>query len=206
MTLAVATPPSSAPMRMTIEEFDLLPDRKRYELVHGIKVERKVGTESDLIGATIAFVLQNFNRVAKLGYVFGENDYAYDPVDRNHFRRPDVSFVAKTRFPGGKIPTARARFAPDLAVEVISPFDLAADVNEKVTEYKRARVRLIWVVFPSSRMVDVYCSDGRVYGLDIDQTITGEDVLPGFSSRVAEFFPEILGDTSDSTPAAQNPQ
>jgi len=190
MTLATHDLEPRVTLRMTIEEFDQLPDRTQYELVHGELVERRMGTESDWIGATIAYILETFNRRTGLGYVFGEADYALDPSDRHHFRRPDASFVLASRFPDGKLPLTRARLAPDLAVEVISPNDLAGEMNEKIKEYKRLGVRLIWVVFPASRTVDVYCADGRVYTLEEDQPISGEDVLPGFTSPVTDFFPK----------------
>jgi Uma2 family endonuclease len=75
-------------------------------------------------------------------------------------------------------------------VEVLSPSDSRRRVAEKVAEYLASGSRLVWVVDPEDRNVTVYreATEGRP--LWEDATITGEDVLPGFACRVAEFFVE----------------
>ena len=81
---------------------------------------------------------------------------------------------------------------PDLIVEVVSPRDRAEDVQNKSAEYIAAGVPLVWVVYPKTRTVMVYrqpsAAAGPVGKLSANDTISGEDVIPGFACRVAEFF------------------
>ena len=65
-------------------------------------------------------------------------------------------------------------------------------MDEKVAEYRAAGVPLVWVVWPQSRTVMVYrplsSPLGRTSLLTDGDAISGEDVLPGFSCAVKEFF------------------
>lgn len=82
--------------------------------------------------------------------------------------------------------------APDLAVEVVSPNDTAEEVDAKVMEWLNAGVPLVWVVSPGVRKVRVQrprnAALGPISMLGEEDAISGEDVLPGFSCRVSEFF------------------
>ena len=80
--------------------------------------------------------------------------------------------------------------APDLAVEVVSPTDLAEELMDKVAEYFQAGVRLVWVVYPRLRLIHVYESLTQVRGLTAADELDGGAVLPGFRTPVAALFPE----------------
>jgi Uma2 family endonuclease len=55
--------------------------------------------------------------------------------------------------------------------------------------YLALNVRLIWIVDPEDRSVTVYRPGHPVVVLGENDTLTGEDVLPGFTCRVGELFP-----------------
>ena len=61
-----------------------------------------------------------------------------------------------------------------------------------MAEYLKVGVRLVWVVHPPTRTVRIHrpssAAGGAVSQLTGDETISGEEVLPGFSCKVAEFF------------------
>ena len=80
------------------------------------------------------------------------------------------------------------RSPPDLAVEVVSPNDEAEALETNLDEYLRAGVRLIWFVYPLTKNVWAYKSDGTAKLYRIADTLTGEDVLPGFTANVSELF------------------
>ncbi len=80
-------------------------------------------------------------------------------------------------------------FAPDLAVEVVSPGDSASETRDKVDLYRAAGTRLIWVIYPSLRKVDVYLPDGTSYQVAEEGTLDGGDVLPGLQIPVSRLFP-----------------
>jgi Uma2 family endonuclease len=100
----------------------------------------------------------------------------------------DVSFWSKERLP--EAPEGYVEVAPDLAVEVLSPEDRFSRLQRKIVEYLSRGVRLLWVIDPQDRSVGIYRPDQplpRV--LSENETLSGEDVVPGFSCLVRELFP-----------------
>ena len=78
--------------------------------------------------------------------------------------------------------------APDLAVEVLSPSDRIADALAKIAMYLDAGVRLVWLVDPASQTVTIFRPDAIPTKLDADDTLDGDEVLPGFTLPIAEIF------------------
>jgi Uma2 family endonuclease len=104
------------------------------------------------------------------------------PEDANRKRRPDVAFVSVDRWPLDRpmSPTDEAwDVVPDLAVEVMSPTNLAEFLLGKVAEYFRAGVRLVWVVYPLTRCIHVYEGWNRIRVVTEADILDGGDVLPG---------------------------
>jgi len=103
-------------------------------------------------------------------------------------RGPDVSYWSVARLPLDLEPVGYPEIAPDLCVEVLSPSNRFARILEKLREYFARGVRMVWVVDPEDRTVAVYRSpdEGRIF--HESATLSGDDVLPGFSCRVAELF------------------
>lgn len=79
--------------------------------------------------------------------------------DLDVVRAPDAAFVASDRIPKTGVPVGYWPFAPDLAVEVVSPSDRLADVHAEIVDYLAAGTRLVWRVEPEIRMVHVYRAD-----------------------------------------------
>jgi Uma2 family endonuclease len=104
-------------------------------------------------------------------------------------RFPDGSFVRRGRLPHDVPPRGHVRIVPDLLIEVVSPNDLAWEVEVKVTEYLRAGVPLLWVFYPDTRTVWVYRASAQVTHLGLEDTLSGEEVVPGFTCPVVEVFP-----------------
>ena len=96
--------------------------------------------------------------------------------------------VRSERLAGFDPQTGYIPFAPDLAVEVISPNDTAYAVGEKIEEYLTNGFNLIWVVQPNIKTVTIYRGDGSVAVLHERDEITGEGALASFRCKVAEFF------------------
>lgn len=100
--------------------------------------------------------------------------------------KPDIAFLSN-----GRIPEDRRKASPvppDLAVEVVSPSDALDRVEEKAFAYLEAGTRMVWVLKPISRTVTVYRSRTDIKLLTCNDTLTGEDVVEGFSCQVAQFF------------------
>lgn len=82
-------------------------------------------------------------------------------------------------------------FAPDLAVEIVSPNDRAYEIYDKVRQYLEGGTRLVWVVWPRHRSLTVFTSDGTVGELREGDKLDGGDMIPGFGVQVAEIFSAV---------------
>lgn len=103
--------------------------------------------------------------------------------------KPDASFVSFQRLTAtDKFPKGYLKLAPDLAVEVVTPNDLADEVDQKINDYLTAGVRLVWEVHPTSHTVTVHRADDSVVRWRETDFLDGENILPGFQCRVADLF------------------
>ena len=75
-------------------------------------------------------------------------------------RRPDVSFIRRGRLPGDVSPDGWIKIPPDLAVEVVSPNDVVEELEEKLEDYQKAGIPLVWVIYPKRRKARVFRLDG----------------------------------------------
>ena len=80
------------------------------------------------------------------------------------------------------------RIAPDLAIEIVSPSNRSRDLLDKVHQFLDAGSRLVWVVNPIRKTVTVYRSRANVTVLGIEDTLDGDDVLPGFAVPLSRLF------------------
>jgi Uma2 family endonuclease len=144
------------------------------------------------IASSLARKLGNFAEANNLGEAVHEVLFRL-PLERDRNRRPDAAFVSYQRWPKDRpMPIGGNAWdvAPDLAVEVISPTDLAEELFDKTAEYFQAGVRLVWHVYPRLRFVQVYESLTFARGLTAADELDGGAVLPGFRIPVAALFPE----------------
>ena len=81
-----------------------------------------------------------------------------------------------------------AEVPPDLVVEVVSPTDSVRGTNDKARMWLDAGVRLVWVIWPETRMTEVHRPAQSVTTLRETDTLTGEDILPQFTVPVADIF------------------
>jgi Uma2 family endonuclease len=162
-----------------------------YELVNGRLVEHHMGAEAGLVSGDLFAALRDYAHATGIGWALppaGDFSYRY-PGSSKTARKPDVSFVLRSRVPGGRVPKGDFHLVPDLAVEVVSPHDTVYALDEKVEEYLRVGVRLVWVVNPDTRTVLVHRPDGTVTKIRDSGELVGEDVLPGFRCAVTTFLP-----------------
>jgi Uma2 family endonuclease len=107
--------------------------------------------------------------------------------DPDTVRAPDVGLVLSERDPGDSV-KGYYPGPPDLAVEVLSPDDRAGEVLAKVRDWLQAGGRRVWVIDPQTRTVSVYRSASQIVVLSDSDTLSDEDLLPGFHLPVAEIF------------------
>ena len=180
---------NAIPAVMEPEDLLRMPDGDHYELIDGKPKEKQMGAESDHIALRLASLLDQFCLRSKCGLVFGsQTGYRCFPGKPKLVRKPDASFVAAGRLPDDKTPKGDIPLAPDLAVEVVSPNDTYEEVAVKVAEFKSANVKLIWVISPETKTVLIRRLDGSCAEVGETGTLSGEDVLPGFTCAVADLF------------------
>lgn len=175
----------------TDEEFMALPEDGRYELVHGELVKMgNSGMEHGGIGSFLGGSLSLYVRSNKLG-VICDSSTAFTMQTGNK-RSPDVSFIAKERLQGVKrLPKGYFQGSPDLAVEILSPSNTVEEIHDKIVEFFENGTRIVWVIHPDEQYVLVYHNPSPDRLLRLEDSLDGEDVVPGFSLGVAELFAEL---------------
>jgi Uma2 family endonuclease len=173
---------------ITDDELLQLPkDGNKYEVVDGeLVVSPGAGYPHEAIVAELLTRLRSFANERRLGEVLPSNLLYVLPSGNR--RGPDISFVAAERATALSRETVFPKFAPDLAVEVLSPSDSPRRVQDKVGEYLEAGVRLVWVIDPENRRAVIYRALSSVDRIDPSGELDGEDVLPGFRCPLTDLF------------------
>lgn len=179
----------------TATEADLLERRERRmglpcELIDGVLVEKAMGLFESFIALEIAFLIHEFLDVNDLGIVVGEA--AMMRMLPGIVRAPDVSFIHWDKLPGRLTPAEPIpALYPDLAIEVLSQSNTAAEMERKLGHYFLAGVRLVWQIDPAMRTVSVHSPAGSETTLTDADTLDGGDVLPGLAIPVAALFRRV---------------
>ena len=168
---------------ITLEEF-LENDFEGYEYVKGELVPMAAAAiVHGEIGSNVHFLLTSHVRENKLGRLYIA-ETTFQLGDR--VVKPDIAFVSTERLSEDKLKGFSV--APDLAIEIVSPTDKHYDVTEKALAYLKAGTRLVWVIEPIMKTVMVYRSEIDFTLLNFEDTLTGEDVVEGFTCPVAQLF------------------
>lgn len=177
---------------LTAEEFARLPqpeDGSQQELVKGVVVTMPPPSfYHGLCCNRIGRKLGNFVDEGRLGFVTNNDSGVILARAPDTVRGPDLAFWRRERMPEPQR-TGYPDIAPDLVVEVLSPSDVFPQILRKVQQYLRAGTQEVWVVVPEDRSVTV-CRPGQEQViLGNGETLSGGEVLPGFSCPVGELFP-----------------
>lgn len=175
------------------EFFELLGDEAEdYELIGGKIVPREKpgpGAEHGEIINKLGFHLELYaNRNgSKHGRIFSASACLLGRPQGSNWVIPDISYVLSDRLPAkfsGPLPVA-----PDLVVEVNSPSDNLERMRNKIDEYLREGVRMVWSIYPLDKYVLVYQPDQtkQTY-YDMDAELDGGSVLPGFKLPIKVLF------------------
>lgn len=179
-------------MLMTAEEFLVYPLDTKAELVRGeLRMIPPPGGQHGRVATNVVQLLSFFTKPRGIGMVFADGvGYELRPLPHT-VRVPDASFVRAGRIPAAGIGPGFLPFAPDIAVEVLSPSDAASDLDEKVDDYLVSGTSLVWIIDPVRRSVTVIAADAPQRTLRENDTMSGGNVLPEFSCKVAEIFEGI---------------
>ena len=161
----------------------------RGELIRGVLCETMpTGHEHGKIVTKLVIRLGNFVEPRELGTLVASDSGVWLERDPDTVREPDIAFTSAGKIPVHARITGYAEVAPDLVVEVASPSDSRREVHDKAHMWLGHGVRLVWVVHPETRTVDVHRPGHAVATLGDQEALDGLDVLPGFTCEVRAVF------------------
>ena len=171
---------------LTAEDLSELPDD--YELYEGVPRGVAAAPDSSAIAAHCTFLLGVAVTPRRRGVVFGADASFRLARDPDTVFLPDVAFVRAERITSRDDLTYPFEGPPDLAVEVRSPSDRVAYMDQKMHRYLTAGTLLGWAIDPLRRIVTVYRPGEVPVVLHGTDTLTAGDLIPDFSVLVDDVF------------------
>ena len=175
---------------VSVPEVPVGEDEPLFEVVGGVKVYKPMSVLAQYVGSRICRKIGNHLDDQGLpDYAITETYVICFDWDPTLKRKPDVAYFRPEQFPDGLPPVGEAAVPPAWVVEVLSPNDLAETLDDKIAEYFRAGVELVWVAQPKTPKITALQPDGTAHVYAAGDTITAAPVLPKFSAKVADLFP-----------------
>lgn len=146
-----------------------------------IELMSLTGGESGRRNSELTTDLTIWNRQHRLGQVFDSSTGFRLPTGA--VRSPDAAWVSQAAWEA-LTPEQRRKhvpLCPDFAVELLSETDSISDIVVKMQEYLNNGLRLGWLIDPKTATARVFRADGSVDVKSFADTLSGEDVLPGFA-------------------------
>ncbi|KKI99572.1 Uma2 family endonuclease [Prochlorothrix hollandica] len=139
------------------------------------------GSESGYYNANLSGQLWYWNNQTQTGYTFDSSSGFTLP--NGAIRSPDAAWIEKSRWDAIPIGQRRkfAPLCPDFVIELQSPTDELSPLQAKLQEYLDNGTRLGWLIAPDRQTVYCYQPDRGVQILQRPPSLSGADVLPGFT-------------------------
>ncbi|AQG81083.1 Uma2 family endonuclease [Spirosoma montaniterrae] len=153
-----------------------------------IYINMPTGIEGSFRNFDIGMEVGLWNRQTKLGRVSDSNG-GYTLPDTS-MRAPDVAWVSHERL-ATVSPDDLKKFAhvcPDFVIELASESDDLVHLKKKMSQYIKNGVRLGWLIDPFGKQTLVYRPGQETTTMLFVDTLTGEDVLPGFTLRLSDLL------------------
>jgi Uma2 family endonuclease len=171
---------------MTAQQFGQMhtAETEDYELVEGELVPLSSATPLHAkVRRRAERLIETYFERNPIGEVFGEVDCG---LSDHAVRRPDLSIFLGERANEIDLNAIPVPFAPDIAVEVLSPSETAIEVNRKALDYLAAGTHEVWLVDNMNGEVFVQTDGGMrlLRGKDLLES----PLLPGFSHPVADIL------------------
>ena len=161
----------------------------RGELIRGVLCETMpTGMEHGEIVMRLGAALLRYLQPRRLGRLMASDSGVWLERDPDTVREPDIAYFSAETSPLDERVTGYAEVAPDLVVEITSPGDGRREINGKARMWLKFGARLVWVVHPERRTVDVHRASHAVVTLSDANSLDGLDVLPGFTCQVWAVF------------------
>jgi Uma2 family endonuclease len=162
-------------------------DKRIYELVNGTLVEKPMGSPESLMGGFIHAKMLLHSLEHDLGRVLPGDGFLR--VVAGNVRSPDVSFFSWKTLGDDEFPAdAVCPFAPDLAVEVLSPSNTELEMAVKRTELFASGTRMMWIIDPAGQSASIYTSPSRFQIISGTDYLDAQRIMPGFRIALHEIF------------------
>ncbi|MGK7956271.1 MAG: Uma2 family endonuclease [Crocosphaera sp.] len=128
-----------------------------------------------------------WNRQTKLGKVFSSSTVFILPNGGK--RSPDVAWISNERWNKLTLEEQEkfAPICPDFVIELRSRTDALNQVQSKMQEYLNSGLKLGWLIDPQNQQVEIYRQNKPAEIVLLPTTLSGENVLSGFSLELAQF-------------------
>lgn len=146
------------------------------------------GGETGSRNAELTFALRQWAKRNKRGVAFDSSTGFILP--NSAIRSPDGAWVLRERLTS-LTPRQKQKFlplCPDFVIELRSPTDEVADLQEKMVEYIANGAQLGWLLIPETQAVYIYRPDAAPEHLQNPTQINGEPVAPGFVLELADIW------------------
>lgn len=122
-----------------------------------------------------------WNRQTKLGKVFSSSTVFILPNGGK--RSPDVAWISNERWDSLTLQEQEkfAPICPDFVIELRSRTDALNQLQSKMQEYLNSGLKLGWLSYPQSQQVEIYRQNKAREIVLLPTTLSGENILPGFS-------------------------
>jgi Uma2 family endonuclease len=182
---------SHVTLRITPAEFELLcqdnPELRLELTANGELITMApAGWESSKQNARLNTQVSLWNDRADLGEVFDSSGGFTLP--NGAVRSPDVTWIEKSKLVGISPKIAFPAIVPDFVIELRSLTDSLPTLSAKMQEYRDNGVRLGWLINPQQQEVEIYRMGQAVEILQTPMTLSGEDVMPGFTLDLAQIW------------------
>ncbi|RLE13973.1 Uma2 family endonuclease [Candidatus Aerophobetes bacterium] len=175
-------------IKFTYQDYLLLPEDKRYEIIEGeLIIVPSPGFTHQSISGNLGFLLRRFIREKKLGIILNA------PMDvvlsEENVVQPDILFISKKR--ASIITEKNIQGAPDLVIEILSPNTKKKDSILKRKLYAKFGVKEFWLVDPEKKEIEVLTFKKEGFertGLYHQDEVLISPLLPGLKIPLREVF------------------
>lgn len=185
----MASPQPRQDQIITGEELSRMPELGPCELVEG-RIVPKPPTRyaHGELEIDLGSALRAYARETRRGRVMGGEVGIYIRRDPDTVRGADLFFISNERYYARRGPTAYLDVPPELVVEILSPTDRWSDVRDKLGDYFAAGVDVVLVIDPRRKEVFAYRSMTEIRRFGEGDTLTAEEILPGFALSISDLF------------------
>ena len=134
------------------------------------------------------YLLKAYTKKIGKGFVTCNDSGLITGRDPDTVRGVDVMVFLNRKRPSNKGFSGYSDRPPNLAVEIRSPSQSWKDMMDKVQEYLKMGVGMIWIVDPKVKRVTVFTQNNEPQTFAAENELDGGDILPGFHCKVAELF------------------